>query len=183
MLVGVCACVFSFRYVTAELFVLGCTTPTPLHSHTLSLHYRITWSGFVDLCSTVSVKERPTLRQCKGWPLRFCNPFKRPCDRANLRPGSYGYGFAPHRCLVPLDCQWSDPHASCVTWRRNGPWLPSAQECLWLELSNFLVRSAEKDTVQSEKPFATMCHVAGADGQLGGHARPTCCSSSLGRIH
>lgn len=31
MLVGVCACVFSFRYVTAELFVLGCTTPTPHH--------------------------------------------------------------------------------------------------------------------------------------------------------
>lgn len=148
MLAGVCACVFSFRYVTAELFLLGCTTPTliisrlnevgfasekTLHSRMLSLHYRITCSGFVDLCSTVSVKERPTLRQCKGWPLRFCNPFKRPCDRANLRPGSYGYGFAPHRCLVPLDCQWSDPHASCVTWRRNGPWLPSAQECFWLD--------------------------------------------------
>ena len=25
---------------------------------------------------------------------------------------------------------WPDPHASFVTWRRNGPWLPSAQECL-----------------------------------------------------
>ena len=41
----------------------------------------------------------------------------------------------------------------------------------------------DKDSVQMlwkfEKAFATMCHVAGADGQLGGHARPTCCSSTL----
>lgn len=93
--------------------------------------------------------------------------------------------FCSTQVLGPLGLSVVRPARIMCDMEAEWPVATFCPGMLLVGLSNFLVRSAEKDSdsVQSEKPFATMCHVAGADGQLGGHARPTCCSSSVGRIH
>lgn len=84
-------------------------------------------------------------------------------------------------CLVHLDCQnVVRPTRTICGMEAERPMATFCPGMPLVGLTNFLVRS---DNLQSEKSFATMCHVAGADGQLGGHARPTCRSSSVGRMH
>jgi len=68
------------------------------------------------------------------------------------RPGSYGYGFAPHR--------------------RNGPWLPSAQELMgnWVDMQGNSVMVYSVDAYEM-RLMAAVSRPAARDLQLG--LRPT----------